>query len=105
MRREGQHAGVSEQASARVVRVLDPPERRAGDAADAVLEFADGKTMPVDCTVRLWDLQTGLQLKEFPGHKDRVESVAFSADGRRAISTSADKSVRVWDLALQAANP
>lgn len=69
------------------------------------VQVEDGKTIPVDCTVRLWDLETGLQLKQFTGHADRVESVAFSADGRRAISTSADQSIRVWDLTLPAANP
>jgi small GTP-binding protein len=32
------------------------------------------------------------------GHSDRVFSVAFSPDGRRALSGSADSTVRLWDI-------
>jgi GTPase SAR1 family protein len=32
------------------------------------------------------------------GHKDQVQGVAISADGRWAVSGSADKTVRVWDV-------
>jgi WD40 repeat protein len=33
------------------------------------------------------------------GHPDEVFSVAVASDGRRAVSGSADRTVRVWDLA------
>jgi WD40 repeat protein len=35
-----------------------------------------------------------------PGHTDTVHSLAWSADGRRLLSASKDKSARVWDIAL-----
>ncbi|MDA2935571.1 WD40 repeat domain-containing protein [Acidobacteria bacterium AH-259-D05] len=38
------------------------------------------------------------ELRRFEGHTDSVTSVAFSADGRRALSGSSDKTVRLWDV-------
>ena len=32
------------------------------------------------------------------GHTNWVLSIAFSSDGNRAVSCSADRSMRVWDL-------
>ena len=41
-----------------------------------------------DRTLRLWDLETGAELRRFEGHEDWVTSVAVLADGRRALSGS-----------------
>ena len=41
-----------------------------------------------DCTVRLWDLQTGKEERKLTGHGERVMGVAFSPDGRLAASAS-----------------
>jgi COMPASS component SWD3 len=37
-------------------------------------------------------------LHKFQGHTDNVTCVSFSSDGRRAISGSLDKTVRLWGL-------
>ena len=41
-----------------------------------------------DRTLRLWDLETGAELRRFEGHEDWVTSVTVLADGRRALSGS-----------------
>jgi WD40 repeat protein len=38
------------------------------------------------------------ELLDLGGHKDAVESAAFSPDGRRIVSASIDGAVRVWDV-------
>jgi WD40 repeat protein len=52
----------------------------------------------IDCTVRLWDLDVGVEIRRFTGHRSFVQCVAFSADSRRGISGSVDKTVAVWQL-------
>jgi WD40 repeat protein len=49
-----------------------------------------------DHTVRLWDLATGRELHQFTGHTNAVLGVAFSADGRRALSSDASCTIRLW---------
>lgn len=51
-----------------------------------------------DRSVRLWDLETGKELFRFEGHQTRVLGVAFSPDGKRAVSCDANCMVRVWRL-------
>jgi len=54
---------------------------------------------PSDSSIRLWKTETGEQIDAYTGHDECVPSVAFHPDGLRAVSGSADASVRLWKLA------
>ena len=60
----------------------------------------DGNTLATaghsDFVVYLWDATTGKQQASFAGHRGIVTSLAFTADGRRLISGSADCTALVW---------
>jgi len=47
----------------------------------------------------LWDPATGQCLQTFEGHTKPVGALCLSADGRRALSGSRDKTVKLWDVA------
>lgn len=47
--------------------------------------------------MKLWDLTTGKGVRAFK-HTDLVAAVSFSQDGKKALSGSYDKSLKLWDL-------
>ncbi len=53
-------------------------------------------------TTKLWDAVTGALIRTFEGHSDQVRSVAFSPDGSRVLSGSADNTIKLWDAATGA---
>jgi len=66
------------------------------------LTFSSNGTLLVsgswDCTVKLWDVQTGGVIKTFSGHSRWVWSVSISADCTRIASGSDDKTICLWDI-------
>jgi WD40 repeat protein/serine/threonine protein kinase len=52
-----------------------------------------------DKTVTVWDAATGQKTLRLNGHTDSVNSVAYSPDGSRIVSSSNDFTIKVWDAA------
>jgi len=74
---------------------------------------ADGRrllTGSLDTTMRLWDVATGKELRQFPDQPGGVWAVALSADGKRGLSSAgmlqkdgnwvrgSDFTILLWDL-------
>ncbi|KAH8795212.1 WD40-repeat-containing domain protein [Flagelloscypha sp. PMI_526] len=52
----------------------------------------------LDHSVRVWDVETGEEIRRLDGHCLGVKSVTFSPDSTRVVSGSKDSSVRVWNI-------
>jgi WD40 repeat protein len=69
------------------------------DRVGAVAVSRDGRyvlTGSDDRTARLWQADTGKEVRRFEGHAGAVTAVAFSSDGRRIVTGSSDGTGRVW---------
>ena len=52
----------------------------------------------MDSTIRLWDVDCGVELARLEGHREGVNSVCFSPDGQRLASGAGDDTIRLWDV-------
>ena len=55
-------------------------------------------TGSADNTVKLWDTQSGKQIKTLTGHTGEVRSVSFSPDSKLLATGSADNTVKLWNI-------
>jgi WD40 repeat protein len=51
-----------------------------------------------DFTLKLWDVNSGREIRTFQGHSGFVNSVVFSPDTMYALSGSFDKTLKLWDV-------
>ena len=54
-------------------------------------------TASEDHTLKVWDVESGTDLKTLRGHRRAVLACAFAPDGRRLVSGSSDRGLRAWD--------
>ena len=103
---------VAENIRSPWLRLLQPTLHPPGTALVRVLEGHNRNVIAVavtpdgqhavsasrDQTLKVWDLESGRELRTLTGHTDSVRAVAVTPDGRRAVSASADKTLKVWEL-------
>ncbi|MEA5519495.1 hypothetical protein [Limnoraphis robusta] len=61
----------------------------------------DSKTIvsgSYDNTIKVWNLETGAEIRTLKGHDDYVFSVSISNDSKTIVSGSSDSTIKVWNL-------
>ena len=46
----------------------------------------------------MWDIASGKAVQKFEGHADVVTCAAFLPGGRHAITSSHDRTLRMWNV-------
>ncbi|HXE53227.1 MAG TPA: WD40 repeat domain-containing protein, partial [Tepidisphaeraceae bacterium] len=79
----------------------------ANEFITALAFSPDGKTLASaagfgESNIRLWDVATGKEVgRRLEGHSRWVASLVFWPDGKKLASSSADQTIRIWDLATR----
>lgn len=69
-------------------------------AVVCVAHAPDGRTLAATGGrwVKLWDTETGRRAVTMKGHKETVQSIAFTPDGDTLVSAAVDGTIRFWDV-------
>jgi RNA polymerase sigma factor (sigma-70 family) len=70
-----------------------------------LLFSSDSKTLVAggnSFTIRLWNLDSGEEIRPRGEHQSRVSSVAYSPDGKTLASGNLDSTIRLWDVSTGA---
>ena len=84
--------------TAAVSSVAFSPDGRQATSTGGIRKVIDRKIVWDDCSVRLWDVQSGQEIRRCEGHRSLVTQAIFTSDGRRILSSSQDATVRLWDV-------
>lgn len=72
---------------------VTPNGRHAVTAAISLADLSEH-------SLKVWDLETGRPLHTLKGHRQPVEAVAVTPDGRHIVSASSDYTLKIWNLKL-----
>jgi serine/threonine-protein kinase len=75
------------------------PDGRWGATGSGITLNPEGKgteSKGIDNLIRLFDLDTGKEVRKLEGHTGAVHSLCFSADGRYLLSGSCDGTLCLW---------
>ena len=92
------------------IKLINKPQKKSSclltlnkhtDSVNACSFSPDGKMIvsaSSDKTLRIWDAETGEEIKVLRGHNDSVNACSFSPDGKRIVSASwHSTTLRIWD--------
>jgi WD40 repeat protein len=48
--------------------------------------------------IRVWEIQSGKELRRFEGHTSQVQEMVFTSDSKRVLSVSRDGTCRLWEV-------
>jgi WD40 repeat protein len=86
-----------------ILRHARPQEGPPLDTVVQALAFSpDGRLLLSagrDRVLRLWDVGTGVLVRELHGHTDEVFAAVFHPRGKRIASGGRDRAIRIWDAA------
>ncbi|MBE9227182.1 trypsin-like peptidase domain-containing protein [Phormidium sp. LEGE 05292] len=51
-----------------------------------------------DGNIKLWNKNTGKELRVLAGHSSTIDSLAISPDGQTLVSGSRDKTIKIWNI-------
>jgi WD40 repeat protein len=83
-------------ASARVLHVLNAPQGATTLALSPCTRYL--LVGCVDFSVRVFDILSGQSMGTLLGHTRWISAVAFTQDGKRAVTAAHDGALRVWSL-------
>ena len=92
----GEHIRTLTGQAERVNSVAFSPDGTTIAAGDSLTLTADSQGR--NPTVHLWDARTGKLLRTLKGHRHRIQSVAFSPDGKLIASGGDSAPIRLWDV-------